>query len=127
MKRDASSGEKSRPCRPNRQRHLVDWQQWGVSAGPHDVAYMIALFWYPERRQRMERDLLRRYHRRLLEGGVTGYGWDDCWRDYRLFAIRNLLVPLWAWVYGHWGFHRWMQVEKAMLAFQDLECEELLV
>jgi hypothetical protein len=106
--------------------YLVDWQQWGVSAGPHDVAYMLTLFWYPERRQRMEVELVMRYHARLQAHGVTGYDWDACWYDYRLFAIRNLLVPLWAWARNHWGFHRWTQMEKAMLAFQDLGCVELL-
>ena len=112
--------------------YLVDWQQWGVSAGPHDVAYMIGLFWYPERRARMEKALVRHYHERLLEYGVANYDWDTCWHDYRLFAIRNLMVPLWAWTWAQrrgriWGFHRWMQLEKAMLAFQDLACAELLV
>jgi hypothetical protein len=106
--------------------YLVDWQQWGASAGPHDVAYMIALFWYPERRKRMEWDLVRRYHARLLEQGVTGYAWDACWWDYRLFVIRSLLVPFWAWAFSFWGYHRWSQMEKAMLAFQDLNCGELL-
>lgn len=111
--------------------YLVDWEQWGVSAGPHDAAYMIGLFWYPERRARMEKDLVQHYHNRLLEHGVTDYNWDMCWHDYRLFAIRNLMVPLWAWARAqsrgrNWGFHRWMQLEKAMLAFQDLECTEIL-
>jgi hypothetical protein len=112
--------------------YLVDWEQWGVSAGPHDVAYMITLFWYPYRRARMERDLVRRYRDRLVEYGVANYDWNACWQDYRLFTIRNLLVPLWAWEWaqsvkrGYWGFHRWMQFEKGMLAFQDLGCAELL-
>jgi hypothetical protein len=112
--------------------YLVDWQQWGVSAGPHDVAYLITLFWYRERRARMEQDLVRRYHGRLLAHGVTGYDWDACWRDYRLFAVRNLMVPLWAWTWARsqgrkdWGFHRWMQFEKSMQAFWDLGCAELL-
>jgi thiamine kinase-like enzyme len=120
------------PRDPTRDRvYLVDWEQWGVSAGPHDVAYMLTLFWYPERRARMERDLVRRYHDRLVENGVTGYDWDACWYDYRLFAARNLLVPLWAWTRAQrlgrrWGFHRWMQVEKALLAFEDLGCAEIL-
>jgi hypothetical protein len=116
------------PRNPEGQVYLVDWQQWGVSAGLCDVAYMIALFWYPERRRRMERDLVRYYHDRLLERGVEDYGWDACWQDYRLFAVRNLLVPLWAWSAGgpHWGFHRWLQLEKALLAYRDLGCSELL-
>jgi hypothetical protein len=120
------------PHDPTRDRvYLVDWEQWGVSAGPHDVAYMLTLFWYPERRARMERDLVRRYHDRLVEHGVTGYDWDACWYDYRLFAARHLLVPLWAWTWAQrlgrrWGFHRWMQLEKALLAFEDLGCAEIL-
>jgi hypothetical protein len=115
------------PRDPQQERvYLVDWQQWGISAGPHDVAYMMALFWYPERRARLEQDLVRRYHDRLLAHGIQGYDWEACWNDYRLFAMRNLMVPLWAWRWSHWGFHRWMQLEKAILAFQDLNCAELL-
>lgn len=120
------------PSDPERDRvYLVDWEQWGASIGPHDVAYLIGLFWYPERRARMEKELVRHYYNRLLEGGVAHYSWDACWYDYRLFTIRNLMVPPWAWTRAHrggwqWGFHRWMQLEKAMLAFQDLECAELL-
>jgi hypothetical protein len=41
----------------------------------------------------MELSLLHHYHDRLVAHGVTGYGWDDCRRDYRLGAIRNLTVP----------------------------------
>ena len=26
----------------------------------------------------------------------------------------------------HWGFHRWHQLEKAMMAFEDWKCEEFL-
>lgn len=105
---------------------LVDWQQWGRSVGPHDVAYMITLFWYPEHRQNQELSMVKRYHRRLLEAGVSGYTWDDCWQDYRLYTLRNMLVPLWAWGWGHWAPHRWMQMEKSIFAFHDLDCEELL-
>jgi hypothetical protein len=120
------------PCDPEQDRvYLVDWEQWGASVGPHDVAYMIGLFWYPERRARMEKGLVRHYYERLPEHGVAHYSWHACWYDYRLFAIRNLMVPLWAWTWARrggwrWGFHRWMQLEKAMSAFQDLGCAELL-
>ena len=108
--------------------YLIDWQQWGVQVGVHDVAYLIALFWYPERRARLEQSLVKGYHSRLREYGVMEYDWQTCWVDYRLQAIGNLLVPFWAWIFHgeHWGFHRWHQLEKAMLAYHDLECAEFL-
>ena len=108
--------------------YLIDWQQWGTQSGLHDVAYLIALFWYPERRARLEQWAVKRYHERLRHYGVQNFDWQACWNDYRLQAIGNLLVPFWAWVFlgEHWGFHRWHQLEKAMLAFQDLKCEAYL-
>ena len=107
---------------------IVDWQQWGRGIGPFDVAYLIALFWFPERRQRMERELVKYYHSILIDNGVSGYNWEQCWFDYRLGAINNLLVPFWSWVDlgENWGWHRWYQIEKGMLAFEDLGCDELL-
>jgi thiamine kinase-like enzyme len=108
--------------------YLIDWQQWGVQVGLHDVAYLIALFWYPERRARLEQPAVKGYHSRLREYGVKAYDWPACWGDYRLQVIGNLLVPFWAWIFHgeNWGFHRWHQLEKAMLAFVDLECAEFL-
>lgn len=126
---DAHAGNFLLPREAEGQRvYLVDWQQWGVQVGLHDVAYLIALFWYPERRARMEQSVVREYHSRLRQYGVERYAWEACWDDYRLQAIGNLLVPFWAWVNAReqWGFHRWHQLEKAMLAYDDLGCAELL-
>jgi hypothetical protein len=104
---------------------IVDWAVWHVGVGPFDLAYMIGLSWFPERRARMERALLRRYHARLSEQGVAGYDWEQCWLDYRMAMIYHLLWPIF--------WHRylpasiwWYALEKGMLAFEDLGCEELL-
>jgi len=105
---------------------LVDWQQWGRSVGTHDVAYHISLFWYPDHRHRLEKDILRRYHDGLLKHGVVAYSFEDCCEDYRLYVLRNMLVPLWAFHWGHWAPHRWVQMEKSWFAFEDLLCIELL-
>jgi thiamine kinase-like enzyme len=126
---DAHAGNFLLPHDADEQRvYLIDWQQWGIHSGLHDVAYLIALFWYPERRARMEQWAVKSYHDRLGQYGVEGFDWQACWTDYRVQAIENLFVPFWAWVFQgeHWGFHRWHQLEKAMLAFQDLKCEEYL-
>jgi thiamine kinase-like enzyme len=127
---DAHSGNFLLPTDLHRERiYIVDWEQWSLGIGPFDTAYLIALFWYPERRDRFEAELVRFYHNRLQAYGVSGYEWEICWNDYRLGAINNLLVPLWAWAsLGlDFGWHRWHQLEKAMLAFEDLNCERLLV
>jgi hypothetical protein len=104
---------------------IIDWAVWHIGVGPFDLAYMIALFWFPERRACMEQDLLRRYHARLLDQGVTGYDWEQCWLDYRTAILYHLLWPIF--------WHRylpasiwWYALEKGMLAFEDLGCEELL-
>ncbi len=106
--------------------YLLDWQTWHVHIGPRDLAYMITLFWYPERRARMERNLVKRYHQALLARGVQNYSWEDCWKDYRWSAIRNLFIPALHWSKGLPGWLWWSQLEKAVLAFQDLECIELI-
>jgi hypothetical protein len=104
---------------------IVDWAVWHIGVGPFDLAYMIGLSWFPERRARMEQALLRQYHARLLERGVVGYDWEQCWLDYRTALIYHLLWPIF--------WHRylpasiwWYGLEKGMLAFEDLGCEELL-
>ena len=104
---------------------IIDWAVWHIGVGPFDLAYMIALFWFPERRARMERALMRRYHARLLDQGVAGYDWEQCWLDYRTALIYHLLWPIF--------WHRylpasiwWYTLEKGILAFEDLGCEELL-
>lgn len=115
------------PRDPQKDRaYIIDWQQWTIDAGPRDVAYMIALWWYPERRQALEKDLVRHYHNRLLEHGIESYSWDECWNDYRLYAVRNLFNPVWAKGTKYWGWYHWAQIEKSLLAYQDLNCAELL-
>jgi hypothetical protein len=74
----------------------------------------------------MEQALVKHYHNRLLAYGIQGYNWETCWHDYRLYTIRNLLVPLRAFHYGHWAPHRWAQIEKGFMAYADLNCADLL-
>ena len=106
--------------------YLIDWEDWRVSIGTDDLAYMIALHWYPERRQRMESNLLSRYHTNLLKHGITHYDWDECWCDYRLSVIRQLFIPVWLWFYKLPPAIWWPQLERAVLAFEDLRCAEFL-
>ena len=106
--------------------YLIDWEDWRVSVGTDDLAYMMALQWSPERRQRMEMNLLRRYHTALLTHGVTRYDWEDCWRDYRLSVIRQLFIPVLLWLHELPPEAWWPHLENAALAYLDLSCAELL-
>jgi hypothetical protein len=105
---------------------IIDWHEWGVGLGTDDLAEAMALWWYPERRARLEAPLLQRYHGRLLEHGVQAYGWGRCWDDYRLSVVRCLLAPVWMHGEGRAPAVWWPILERVVLAFQDLECVELL-
>ena len=51
---------------------LFDWDSWRLDVASRDLAYMIAIHWYPDRRQAMERSLLDEYHETLVAHGVSG-------------------------------------------------------
>ncbi len=73
---------------------VVDWQV--VSHGPAvaDVAYFLGAGLMPDDRRLHETSLVREYHRALCASGVVGYGWDDCWRDYRRYAFGGLVMAV---------------------------------
>ena len=108
---------------------IIDWYTpdwvWQCWAGVSYLAYMVVRFWYPERRRWLEQSLLERYFAKLQAHGVSEYNYDDLWHDYRLAAILSLYVAIeeavrveaWKW---------YPQLEKAIRAFEDLKCLELL-
>jgi thiamine kinase-like enzyme len=105
---------------------LIDWESWGIDAATDDLAYMMAMLWYPDRRRRMERPLLDVYHAELLAHGVRGYDRQALDDDYRLSvlwlitrptgqATNNIAARVW-----------WNNLERIMLAVDDLGCRDLL-
>ncbi len=105
---------------------LYDWEMWGVAPAASDLAHAIANAWFPERRQRLEQPLLRRYHAGLLEHGVGDHTWNECWDDYRLFVATNPFTPAFQWRRGTSPLVWWANLERAMLSFEDLGCEEFV-
>ena len=73
---------------------LIDWQILVKGRGPYDVAYFLSQSLDPAERKSVEEDLLRDYHRRLLDAGVTDYAWERCWDDYRLSVLFCLCYPV---------------------------------
>lgn len=105
---------------------LIDWQLWHIDVGARDLAFMMALHWYPSRRRELERPLIRYYYESLLRQGVNDYAFDELWLDYRRCAVRNLTFPIIFWSRGMTPEGWWHRLECALEAYRDLECDELL-
>lgn len=72
----------------------LDWQITGTGRGVYDVAYFLSQSVVAEERKRVEHDLVRAYHDALVEHGVQGYSFEDCWEDYRLATLFVSVYPL---------------------------------
>ena len=103
---------------------IIDWQLWGVDFGAADIAYMMALHWFSERRSRFEQGLVRTWAETIASRGFE-YSFDAAWTDYR-FLVAGLLprvvvysavIPASIW---------WPHLERAFLAYEDLQCAELI-
>ncbi len=97
--------------------YFSDWETYKRGLGTYDLAYLIADE-QPDRRRTMEEGLLRYYHDGLLQGGVSGYSWDNCVYDYRLSVIANLFPTL-VW-------KRFSTFKSRMEQFHDWDCRALL-
>jgi hypothetical protein len=105
---------------------LFDWDCWRADVAADDLAYMIAMHWYPDRRRHMERTLLDSYHEALIEHGVQGYDRQALDDDYRLSALWQIATPVWQANANIPPVIWWNNLERIMLAVDDLGCRELL-
>lgn len=73
---------------------LFDWQTVMVANPGVDIARLLATNLSVELRRTHERALVTRYHAGLLAAGITDYSPEECWQDYRLGQVWNLVVVL---------------------------------
>ena len=73
---------------------VVDWQTCGLGAGCSDLAYFLGAGLLPELRRQHEQALVRRYHDGLVAAGVTGYGFERCFADYRRGSFGGLVMAV---------------------------------
>jgi hypothetical protein len=107
--------------------YLVDLGTSRIRPPTNDLAYFMALMWFPDVRERWERPLLERYHRGLLEAGVEGYSRESFQWDYRFAVIVHLFTPVFQACGGIVGPSTWWySIERITAAFHDLGCAELL-
>ena len=105
---------------------LFDWSNWRHGLPANDLAFMMAMHWYPERRRRFERPLLDHYHAILLASGAKGYDRAALDHDYRVAVLTQLMTPIIQASVGIPPTYWWNNLERIMLAIDDLGCRELL-
>jgi hypothetical protein len=67
----------------------IDWQGLGRGPAAYDLAYALGGSMRSEDRLQHERDMLQGYYDRVTDSGITGYSWDELWRDYRIGHLVN--------------------------------------
>ncbi len=105
---------------------LFDWDAWRIGIPSTDLSYMMAMHWYPDLRRYRERPLLDRYHAALLAHGVGGYDRRALDEDYRLSVLLQILTPVLHAAYDIPPWIWWNNLERILLAVDDLGCRELL-
>jgi hypothetical protein len=110
---------------------VVDWQIANRGIGTFDVGYFLSGNIDVKLRSSCEMDFLKLYHDTLLAGGVKGYSWDDCLRDYRssvLFCLVYVVISIGtidpANDRGLALMHAWF--DRVSNAIRDLRADELL-
>ncbi len=66
---------------------VADWQIAFRGRGVFDVSYLLCGGLEPDQRRAHEDRLVRMYHDGLVAGGVTGYSFEQCWREYRRMSL----------------------------------------
>jgi len=62
---------------------VVDWQGLKVGRPLNDVALCIAGGLDPTERAKVEQGIVRDYHTALVQAGIAGFDWTQCWHEYR--------------------------------------------
>jgi hypothetical protein len=105
---------------------VFDWDCWSVNVATTDLAYMMAVHWYPEMRRRFEVPLLDAYHAELLAQGISGYDRQALQDDYRLSVLWQITTPIWQHSLGIPPLIWWNNLERVHMAAEDLDCRALL-
>lgn len=105
---------------------LFDWDSWRIGTATTDLAYMMAMHWYPDRRRLLERSLLDHYHAALIVHGVRGYDQRVLYDDYRLSALFLIMRPVSQEAANIPSVIWWNNLERILLAVDDLGCSEFL-
>jgi hypothetical protein len=105
---------------------FFDWDSWHIGVGTGDLAYMMAIHWYPDRRARLERLILDRYHAALVSHGIDGYDRTALDDDYRMSVLWQITTPVRQAAYDIPPVIWWNNLERVLMAVDDLGGRDLL-
>ncbi len=109
---------------------VVDWQTITVGLPARDLAYFLGTSLETSLREQMEPELVKVYHRRLLDYGVADYSAAACWNDYRIGMLQVPLLTTFGYAFAA-ATDRGDEMILAMLArgcdaIRHLETNELI-
>jgi hypothetical protein len=112
------------PRQPGGATYLLDWQSPGFDHPGLDMVNLCATFWNRQQRAGGDREaeVLRRYHRGLVAGGVNGYTFENLLDDYRHGLIFWALVPVQDAADGSARDYWWPKMQCLLDAFVDHGC-----
>ncbi len=67
---------------------VFDWSLAYLGRGVFDLSFTLGFSLATDLRRQVEKDIVKLYHQRLLDRGISGYSFDECWTDY----LTGLLV-----------------------------------
>jgi hypothetical protein len=110
---------------------VIDWQITSRARGVFDVAYFTAGTLPPGERRSAERELLTMYHDILIERGVRGYDFGQCWEDYRRSVLFLLVYSVISMGSIDMANERGVELfttilKRTLAAITDLKAYELL-
>jgi hypothetical protein len=110
---------------------VMDWQISARGKGIFDFTYFVCQSLPPERRKKIEKDLLKRYLEGLEAAGVKGYDFDTAFKDYRTMILGCLVYPITVGGSLDLSNERGRALAECMLernltAIAELNCAELL-
>ena len=73
---------------------VVDWQTLDIGPPTRDLAYFLGTSLATEHRRDAEHELVAEYHAALCTRGITDYGLDRCFDDYRLGLLQATFVTM---------------------------------
>jgi thiamine kinase-like enzyme len=114
------------PLAGSEEARLFDWDTWRPDTAADDLAYMMAMHWYPDVRSRREQHLLDIYHDELQARSVSLYDRQALQDDYRLSVLWSTATPVWQRAGDVPPVIWWNNLERIHLAVDDLGCRDLL-
>jgi hypothetical protein len=105
---------------------IIDFQFWGEGIGTGDLAHLTRVNFSDKLKKAVQIPIIEHYYKSLIKYGVTGYSWDDCFRDYRISAASMVLIPLWQYTGFKLKYEEWRDdLQGLIYNYEYLMCDEL--